>query len=1096
MRQHIVTASKHSFWGDKRMVGRVLWISIIFFLYAFESPGLAVPPCPTTYDLGSWKEMVSPALPKPPIYTRDLISRPPSAPVVGKRKVVIILVDFPDVRFSAEHTPSYYERLILDPSYQGSLARYYEEVSYGLLRIEGIVAGNKYYRAKYPMSYYGKDSPSGETDSAYGPIYRLALEAISLADEDIDFSQFDLDGDKVVDHIMIIHAGNGQERSGRPNDIWSHRWEVDSNPAIPGNQGLLVDGVYALGYTMQAETSPLGIFAHEFAHDLGIPDLYVEGAPSPVGRWSLMGHGAWLGNPPGSLPAHLDPWSKMILGWISPVMLTESRRSVPVRRIETYRTESLYKIPYPGLPSEYLLIENRQRVGFDSGLPGDGILVWHIDDSVGSLEKGDVNSDPKHPRVALVPADGSLLGGGDATDPFYLGNKTELTPSSTPNAVSYNGKTYPPPIMRISHSGEVMTMDVGDLTPPILIVTVSRDPATAGPVGIKISSDEPLSSPPKVIVTQNGLKPVEISVNKIDETTYLGQYEVIRGYDGLASVDVEGVDPFGNIGHASIQFEVDTTIPKVERIDIVKPPGQEGVKRGDRISILVVVDDNSQTSISLDCSELGGPPNLLPERNGSNPKEFITSITVGDVRDGTARIYAKATRIRNGEVAVYESDPVIVDSSEPIIFLLKAEVEGGKRIAKRGDLITVMAFVGPNIPKRYSVLVDPSEFGVSSPIPASLSENAFTASFVVGDSVGGELPIKVIAINRINGLTSISQIYLMVDNTPPHVFITRPSEGEKVPGGVRGSIYPVLLRIQDDDVSHVSIRISDGGSRWTDLGTITGDNPIFFLDTSALVPGMRYYLMAIAKDIAGNIDPEPAVVCFVVEEGLTKIFSPSEGICLEYNVGPFSFILDLQPNPHIEEKLEISITKSSLPAVIPGGGKPLERSGVKIDLFYAFRSDTDIPVPLHAVLTVRISAELISRSPISIYGRTMGSNTWASITTPTFKSLISAKVVVPAEICLVSFSAESAQVVKDDLLIYPNPFIRSKQGYILILAPSGMRIKGIYSGTGAVILRTEEPVNYLRWDGKDVKGRDIAPGVYLVEAEGAGKRVIGKIIIK
>jgi M6 family metalloprotease-like protein len=1065
---------------------------ISFLLVSFKGVCLAVPPCPLVYNIGMKDNAPSGLLP-PPAYIRDLISKPPSAPVTGTRRVVVILVEFPDTRASAKHPPSYYQRLIFDRSYQGSLARYYEEVSYGLMRIEGVVAGNKWYKAKYPMFYYGRDGISG-TDSAYGPVYRLALEAIALADEDVDFSDFDMDGDRVVDHIMIIHAGEGQERSGRADDIWSHRWEVDSNPALPGNQGLSVDGVYALGYTMQSEDSPVGVFAHEFAHDLGIPDLYVEGAPSPVGRWSLMGHGAWLGNPPGSLPAHLDPWSKALLGWINPITLTGNASQVQVKRIETYREGSLYKIPYPGIASEYLLIENRQRIGFDSGLPGDGILVWHIDDSVGSLEKGDVNRDPKHPRVALVPADGSLLGGGDATDPFYLGNKTEITPISTPNIVSYTGNVYPPPIMRISHSGEIMTMDVGDFLPPILTVTVTRDPATAGPIGIRVSSNEPLSLPPKVVVTQDGLKPKEINVVKVDDRTYLGSYEVIRGYDGPATVDVEGTDLFGNVGHASIQFEVDTVIPKVERIEIITPPGQEGVKPGDEISILVVVDDNGQTSVSLDCSELGGPSKLFPEKNGSSSKEFITSLVVGDVEDGTARIYVTAVRVRNGEIATYSSNPIIVDSSKPLISLLKAEIEGGKRMAKKGDLVKITAFVGPNPPDRYSVVVNAAELGVPLSIPAAIYGNAFVASFNVGDNIGGELPIKVTAINRVNGLRSTSQVSIAVDNTPPHAFISRPSNGEKILGGVQGSVYLVLMGTRDNDVSRISVQIRGEGGQWADLGSIAGDNPTFPMNTSSLTPGMRYYLRAVAEDMAGNIDPEPDTVYFTVEEGLIKPFSTSEGIHVDYKLKPFSFTIDIPPSPYLSEELEIAITRTSTPMAIPGQGKLLQGSGLRIDLSHVL--NPAVPVSLDAILTVEIPLEIREGCLIALYGRNIGSETWSRITAPESKGLLSAKISLPMEICLVSYPSDSRVIGMERISIYPNPFSRARRGYVVISAPAGMRIKGIYSGTGAVVLRVDKPLDILKWDGRDMFGKDVPPGVYLVDIEGEGRRVIGKAVIK
>src|SRR5437762_4652665 len=89
------------------------------------------------------------------------------------------------------------------------------------------------------MSYYGTDSSTG-VDDANGPIYRLVVEAVHLADPSVNFAPFDTNGDGVVDHLMVVHAGAGQESNpGQKDLIWSHRWDVlDADPTTPGSQSL------------------------------------------------------------------------------------------------------------------------------------------------------------------------------------------------------------------------------------------------------------------------------------------------------------------------------------------------------------------------------------------------------------------------------------------------------------------------------------------------------------------------------------------------------------------------------------------------------------------------------------------------------------------------------------------------------------------------------------------------------------------------------------------------------------------------------------------------------------------------------------------
>ncbi|MGI5525065.1 immune inhibitor A domain-containing protein [Micromonospora sp. CA-259024] len=159
-----------------------------------------------------------------------------------------------------------------------------------------------------------------------------------LAQFDIwDRYDFDGDGDfnepdSYIDHFQAVHAGEGEEAGGGAEGedaIWSHRWAAFPNLAgtagPAGNKagGVQIGdtGMWIRDYTTEPENGGLGVFAHEYGHDLGLPDLYdTVGGDNGVGFWSLMASGSWLSHGTddiGSTPGYMDPWSKLFLGWLN-----------------------------------------------------------------------------------------------------------------------------------------------------------------------------------------------------------------------------------------------------------------------------------------------------------------------------------------------------------------------------------------------------------------------------------------------------------------------------------------------------------------------------------------------------------------------------------------------------------------------------------------------------------------------------------------------------------------------------------------------------------------------------------------------------------
>ncbi len=263
-----------------------------------------------------------------------------------------------------------------------SLQHYYAWVSGGALAVSGGVFPEEgtWFQLHVPLATYGADlGPSNSDPTRHDHGKRtpedLIAAAVRLADPTVDFSRFDWDGDGAVDHLLIIHAGDDQAASGRADDIWSRQVVLP----FP----LEADGVRIESAMIVAETSPLGTFCHEFAHDLGAPDLY---GTSDVGPWGLMGAGCWNGNPPGSCPARLSApllWdmdgnpANGREGWLLP-HFAKGNGSLDLQ-------EGPAVLPVDD-PGKILLAEWRKRAGYDAALPSEGVLVYMLDAQSGATE--------------------------------------------------------------------------------------------------------------------------------------------------------------------------------------------------------------------------------------------------------------------------------------------------------------------------------------------------------------------------------------------------------------------------------------------------------------------------------------------------------------------------------------------------------------------------------------------------------------------------------------------------------------------------------------------------------------------------------------
>jgi len=385
-------------------------------------------------------------------------------PATGNRKALMILIKFTD--HNNTYTNAQFDNLCNQNGYSvngnnGSFKDYYFDVSNNLLTITTDVEG--WYTSNSTRATYGY----GNGFVAAVPLVRQAVDAAEAAG--VDFSQYDGDNDGAVDVVMIMHSGRGREESGDNDDIWSHRWTLGA-----ASQSVTYDGKLINDYIIQAERysasnliTHIGVLCHEFGHALGWPDLYdtdnSNGTSAGIGDWCLMAGGTWNNN--GRTPAEPSAWCKNDLGWITPTVLTGSGTITNMDYVGG-TTAEYYKFTTP-VTGESFLLENRQKIGWDAFIDGEGLAIWHIDDNQNS------NADETHKLVDLEEADGladldANANQGDAGD-LYPGssNNVVFNASSNPNSNTYSGASSGITVHTISETGNNVTFTYGSTVPNV-----------------------------------------------------------------------------------------------------------------------------------------------------------------------------------------------------------------------------------------------------------------------------------------------------------------------------------------------------------------------------------------------------------------------------------------------------------------------------------------------------------------------------------------------------------------------------------------------------------------------------------------------------
>ncbi|MEV7414270.1 immune inhibitor A domain-containing protein [Streptomyces sp. NPDC089919] len=261
-------------------------------------------------------------------------------------------------------------------SHEGSLKSYYEKTSSGRYSVTGQVQDwvkVPYNEARYGSNYCGQTNCANVWDTVRDGVtaFYNKQKAAGKTDAQIKtmlakydkWDRYDHDGDGnfnepdgYIDHFQIVHAGEDESAGGGvqgPNALWAHRWYAygtDAGSTGPtgnkaGGTQIGKTGIWVGDYTMQPENGGLGVFAHEYGHDLGLPDEYdtTGGGDNSVGFWSLMSAGSWLGmgkDSIGDMPGGMNAWDKYQLGWLNYDKAKAATKSTHKLGLAEYNTKN------------------------------------------------------------------------------------------------------------------------------------------------------------------------------------------------------------------------------------------------------------------------------------------------------------------------------------------------------------------------------------------------------------------------------------------------------------------------------------------------------------------------------------------------------------------------------------------------------------------------------------------------------------------------------------------------------------------------------------------------------------------------------------
>ena len=339
---------------------------------------------------------------------------------LGEKKGLVILVNFSNLTMVTSNAHNEFYQQFNQVGYNhnnhiGSVHDYFYDQSYGTFDLSFDVVGPVTVSSQY--SYYGANSPkNSNTDLHVG---QMISEACKLADNEVNYADYDWDGDGEVDQVYVIYAGYGEASGAPANTIWPHEYSLTGCAYSGDGDGpITLDGVKIDTYACSCELAGysgktmmgIGTACHEFSHCLGLPDFYDVKYNGGFGMesWDIMDSGGYNGpDRNGEVPCGYTAYERWFAGWLTFTELNEMERIKDMPDLGS--SPMSYIIYNNNNHDEYFTLENRQNTRWfeyvNTSRNCHGLLITHVDYSARAWLTNSVNTNSEHQRMSIVPAD-------------------------------------------------------------------------------------------------------------------------------------------------------------------------------------------------------------------------------------------------------------------------------------------------------------------------------------------------------------------------------------------------------------------------------------------------------------------------------------------------------------------------------------------------------------------------------------------------------------------------------------------------------------------------------------------------------------------
>lgn len=406
----------------------------------------------------------------------------------GERHQLTVLVEFNDRKFIGDESATltqwnkiFNTKDLSEEPFNGSVHDYFLAQSYGDF---SVLFDLVFVQVSGDAKKYASTSSHDE----YSQYLVQDIMEVLKDRNDIEWDRYDWNGDGNINQLLIVYAGHGMNDSNDDDLIWPHQWWMsehlkdcqqgvycDPIPVSYGGKEYMVDCYCALNeLTNENDYGSFGTICHEYTHCFGFPDFYY-GSTQYVYSWDLMDYGNYNGD--GYIPPGYSAHERWLMGWLSPIELQETTTVTDMPALA--EQGRAYLIHNDGYENEYYIIENRQPLGWDAGLPGSGILVFHIDydPSVWTSTRVVPNS-PSRKRYEIFHANNMISPYRRWTYPYQDNNS--LTNTSLPASTLYNDnidgtKLMSKPITNMTVTNGLASFDFSESPTGIISVASGTD---------------------------------------------------------------------------------------------------------------------------------------------------------------------------------------------------------------------------------------------------------------------------------------------------------------------------------------------------------------------------------------------------------------------------------------------------------------------------------------------------------------------------------------------------------------------------------------------------------------------------------------------